>query len=113
MTKTTPTSGPRTFNFRSREDVAAWVAQHGAAELEAVGTNEGFALNADFDWYHAWVQSEAAKARVVREKLAEEREARTLSAAEDSASAAKWSALAAVLALLVSLAALWISAAPK
>jgi hypothetical protein len=111
----------RSFNFHSAADVEAYVAEHGREVLEIAGIEGGFGSEADFHWYHAWLNAERQKLVVAREaqrdrqamereKVVDAREERAVAAAERAARSARWSAIWASVAVLVATGAALIAA---
>jgi len=109
------------FGFRSRDDVAAYVAANGGHGLESVDIGGGFEDEPDFHWYHACRYAEQQKIAEAREaererqgaerqKVVDAREERAVSAAERAARSAKWSAIWAGVAVLVATAAAVVAA---
>ena len=47
------------FHFHSVADVEAYVAEHGREALEITSIEGGFGIEADFQWYHAWLNLSA------------------------------------------------------
>ena len=109
------------FHFHSVADVEAYVAEHGREVLEITSIEGGFGIEADLQWYHAWLNAERGKLIVAREaererqamerqNVVDSREERAVAAAERAARSARWSAILAGIAVLVSLGAAIIAA---
>jgi len=109
------------FHFHSVADVEAYVAEHGSEVLAITSIEGGFGIEADLQWYHAWLNAERGKLIIAREaererqamerqNVVDSREERAVAAAERAARSARWSAILAGVAVLVSLGAAIIAA---
>lgn len=95
-------------DFNSREDVAAWVQEHGRQEL-AWALSTGKLSEQSFRIAQAWEWEQLAAEQAAGAELGRQLAERALRAAEtsaqaarDSANWARWAAVIAVAALLIS-----------